>query len=187
MQSPFRPAFALSAVLLVLVGLITATTAPGRAAATAKPCWQRVLDDWLDNGTIDGKYSASCYQAALTHVPQDLRDYSDIDAAISVALQDTLRRAGSNGAGGAHQSSGGSATSSGSTTNANSRKTAYGTTRTLQALPRRSIYRRAVDELGGTQANSLPIPLLVLAGLGSALLLLAIALAARGRVRGRGR
>lgn len=190
MSAPLRrrrsdPALGLLIALLVLVGAGGLGASPGRAA-TAKPCWERVVDDWLDNGTIDGTYSPSCYQAALKHVPEDLRDYSNIDAAISVALQDTLRSAGSSvkAAGGARQSSAVSGSKDGNATEANSRKSGYGTIRTLQNLPRRSIYRRAVDSLGGTTANSLPIPLLVLAGLGSALFALALALAARSRIRG---
>jgi hypothetical protein len=172
-----------SVALFVLVGGGVAVPS-ARAAATAKPCWERVLDDWLDNETIDGMYSPSCYRAALGHVPEDLRDYSDIDAAISAALQDALRRSHARvtRASATRQRSGGSGSGGGTTTDANTGTTAYGTDRSLQVLPRRSIYRRAVDELGGTTADSLPIPLLVLAGLGSALLVLAIALAARNRV-----
>jgi hypothetical protein len=183
-----RPVLVSFVALFVLVGAGTLTPS-GRAAATAKPCWERVVDDWLDNGVIDGTYRASCYGAALKHVPEDLRDYSNIDAAISAALQDTLRRAGASvkAANATPQSSAGSGSRGGTATEANSRKTAYRTTRTLQSFPRRSIYRRAVDSLGVTPANSLPIPLLVLAGLGSALFILAIALAARGRIRGRPR
>ncbi len=54
-----------------------------------------MIDDWLDNGTIDGHYKAACYQQALKHVPEDLRDYSNITDAITAAMNGTLRwRAG---------------------------------------------------------------------------------------------
>ncbi|HJW67232.1 MAG TPA: hypothetical protein VJ419_05545, partial [Gaiellaceae bacterium] len=59
--------------------------------------------------------------------------------------------------------------------------------RKLQAAPPRSYYRKAIDNLGTTSADSLPIPLLVLAGLGTALLLTAAGLAARKRLKSRDR
>jgi hypothetical protein len=55
--------------------------------------------------------------------------------------------------------------------------------RTTQNVPPRSIYRKAIDNLGTTQADSLPIPLLVLAGLGTLLLLTAGGLAGAKRYR----
>jgi hypothetical protein len=131
-----------------------------------------VIDDWLDNGTIDGHYKAACYQQALKHVPEDLRDYSNITDAISAALSDALR--GGTGNGG---SSGGTGTGSG---NPNA-----GPDRTTQGVPAQSYYRRAIDNLGTTKANSLPIPLLVLAGLGTLLLISAGGLAARKRLKSR--
>jgi hypothetical protein len=55
--------------------------------------------------------------------------------------------------------------------------------RTQQGVPPASYYRRGIDSLGTTQADSLPIPLLVLAGLGSLLLLTAAGLAGAKRIR----
>jgi hypothetical protein len=54
-------------------------------------------------------------------------------------------------------------------------------------VPAPSIYRKAIDNLGTTKADSLPIPLLVLAGLGTALLLTAAGLAAHKRLKARPR
>jgi hypothetical protein len=132
-----------------------------------------VIDDWLDNGTIDGTYKSSCYPEALKHVPEDQRDYTGIGDAIAAALQSSLRgqegpvgSVGNGGSGGAsgNGESGGAGTRSTSPT---------GPQRTLQVAPDHSYYRRAIDDLGPTSADSLPIPLLVLAGLGSVLLLTA--------------
>src|SRR5918992_4388377 len=73
---PVRPLAALAAVLLVVTG---AALGVGAAPAeAAKPCWERVIDDWVDNGRIDGVYSSSCLAAARKHVPEDLRTYTDI-------------------------------------------------------------------------------------------------------------
>src|SRR6478609_10088404 len=85
-----RPAAMTLALLALVVGLAAAAATPSSAAAAGKPCWERVIDDWLDNGTIDGHYKATCYQQALKHVPEDLRDYSNITDAISAALSDSL-------------------------------------------------------------------------------------------------
>jgi hypothetical protein len=65
-----------AATLAVVTGALLAVGAPG--AEAAKPCWERAIDDWVDNGRIDGVYSASCITAARNHVPEDIRAYTDI-------------------------------------------------------------------------------------------------------------
>jgi hypothetical protein len=163
--------------VLLLVGVLAALAlgTASTAAAKGKPCWERVIDDWLDNGNIDGTYKPACYQQALKHVPEDLRDYSNITDAITAALQNALRGGGPNGGG----TGGGSQNDNGKTDD---------TARHLQSNgPDRSYYRRAIDNLGTTSADSLPIPLLVLAGLGTALLLTAGGLAVRKRLKARPR
>jgi hypothetical protein len=172
-----RKRLAVIAVVLValLAGLAGGTAAP--AQAKGKACWERVIDDWL-NGKPLNKYSPKCLQAALKNVPEDLRDYSDITDVISAALQNKL----SGGGGGANGGPSGSGSSSGS-----GNENGDSTPRKLQNVPDRSYYRRAIDNLGTTSADSLPIPLLVLAGLGTALLLTAAGLAARKRLKARAR
>lgn len=168
-----RPAVTSFALLTLLAGLLAAATPSPAAAAT--PCWKRVINQWLNNQPINTHYKPSCYQQALKHVPEDLRDYSDITDAISIALQNALRGNTDGGVnGGGTQANGGS-----------SKENADGKPRHLQNVPDPSYYRRAIDKLGTTSADSLPIPLLVLAGLGTALLLTAAALAARKRLRTR--
>ena len=172
-----RKRLAVIAVVLValLAGLVGGTAAP--AQAKGKACWERVIDDWL-NGKPLNKYSPKCLQAALKNVPEDLRDYSDITDVISAALQNKLRGGGGDGNGGTPGS--GSPSGSGD-------EQGESTPRKLQVAPDRSYYRRAIDNLGTTSADSLPIPLLVLAGLGTALLLTAAGLAARKRLKARPR
>jgi hypothetical protein len=172
-----RKRLAVIAVVLValLAGLAGGTAAP--AQAKGKACWERVIDDWL-NGKPLNKYSPKCLQAALKNVPEDLRDYSDITDVISAALQNKLRGGGGDGNGGTPGS--GSPSGSGD-------EQGESTPRKLQVAPDRSYYRRAIDNLGTTSADSLPIPLLVLAGLGTALLLTAAGLAARKRLKARAR
>jgi hypothetical protein len=162
------------ALLALVAGLAAAAAMPSSAAASGKPCWEQVIDDWLDNGTIDGHYKAGCYQQALKHVPEDLRDYSNITDAISAALSASLR------------SGSGSGTSNGGGNSSGSGNEKAGPNRTTQGVPAQSYYRRAIDNLGTTKANSLPIPLLILAALGTLLLVSAGGLAARKRLKGRG-
>lgn len=168
-----RPAATIAALLVAVVaGLLLAVSVPSQAAAKGKPCWERVIDDWVDNGTIDKHYKTACLQAALKNVPEDLRDYSNLPDAINAALQASLR-----GGGGGGQGGGGDNGSGGSDSGP------AGKNRQLQGGPSPSYYRRAIDNLGTTSADSVPIPLLVLAGLGGALLLTAGGLVAARRIR----
>ena len=165
-----RPAATTLILVAVLAGFALGTSSP--AAAKGTPCWERVINDWLNGRSLE-HYSVRCLQQAMKNAPEDLRDYSDINDVISAALQDKLR-----GGGGGTGTSNGGSSSSGETKGDN-------TPRKLQGVPDRSYYRRAIDNLGTTSADSLPIPLLVLAGLGTALLLTAGGLAARKRFRAR--
>jgi hypothetical protein len=167
---------AITLALLALVAGLAATAAmPSSAAAAGKPCWEQVIDDWLDNGTIDKQYKPACYQQALKHVPEDLRDYSNITDAISAALTGALRGSGATADG----------TSTGSGSSSGNGSSNAGPNRTTQGVPAPSYYRRAIDNLGTTKANSLPIPLLVLAGLGTLLLASAAGLAVHKRLQAR--
>jgi hypothetical protein len=165
----------------LLAGLALSAGVAAPAAAKGQPCWERVINDWLDNGTIDHRYKAVCYQQALKHVPEDLRDYSNISDAISAALQNALT--GKNGPGSGGSGSG----DAGGVGGGDSAGGPAGKNRELQAAPtpNQSYYRRAINNLGSTSADSLPIPLLVLAGLGTALLLTAGGLATRKRLKAR--
>ena len=164
-----RPAAITLALLALVAGLAAAAAVPSSAAASGKPCWEQVIDDWLDNGTIDGHYKAACYQQALKHVPEDLRDYSNITDAISAALSGTLR---GNGTG---------------TTNGggNSGDPTTGPDRKQQAVPAQSLYTKGINHLGTTKASSIPIPLLVLAALGTLLLVSAGGLTVHKRLKAR--
>jgi hypothetical protein len=170
-----RTAATLSLIPALLAGLVLLLALPGQAAA-AKPCWERVIDDWLADGRIDGTYSVKCYQQALKNVQEDLRDYSNVTDVIQAAMQDALRSKGTKTATGSGPNSGPSGTNGPTPANTN---------RKLQGVPPRSYYRRAIDNLGTTSADSLPIPLLVLGGLGALLLMTAGGLAATKRLRAR--
>jgi hypothetical protein len=174
-----RPAAIFLFIPALLAGAVLLLAMPGQASA-AKPCWERVINDWLKDGRIDGTYSVTCYQAALKNVQEDLRDYSNVTDVIQAAMQNALSKPTKTGTGNGPT---GSSSPSGSAGPSVGEKP-----RTTQGVPPRSLYRKAIDNLGTTKADSLPIPLLVLAGLGTLLLLTAGGLAGAKRfkaVRGR--
>ncbi len=163
-----RPAATISLLTALVAAVVLLLALPGQAAA-ATPCWKSVMNDWLKDGRIDGTYSVKCYQQALKNVPEDLRDYSNITDVIQAAMQDAISNPSKTGTGnGPGETPGGPAN---------------GKPRTTQGVPPASYYRRGIDSLGTTKADSLPIPLLVLAGLGSLLLLTAGGLAGAKRFR----
>jgi hypothetical protein len=166
-----RPAAKLSLLVALVAGVILLLALPGQASA-ATPCWERVINDWLKDGRIDGTYSVKCYQQALKNAPEDLRDYSNVTDVIQAAMQDAVGNPSKTGTG-----SGPGETPGGPTSGNKPRQTA--------GVPDPSYYRRGIDSLGTTKADSLPIPLLVLAGLGTLLLLTAGGLAATKRIRAR--
>jgi hypothetical protein len=165
MRSAVIPLLLAFAAGLLLLGL------PGTAAAKT-PCWKQVLNDW-SNGRQIGVYPLHCYRDAIRNLPEDLRDYSsaadDIQAALQAQIAKRTNRSIQSEGGGGNGPTG----QSGSTKS----------TESTSAAPPRSAYRRAIDNLGTSNADSLPIPLLVLASLGGFLLLLAAGMTATKRVR----
>jgi hypothetical protein len=156
-----RPASPMSLLLAAITaGLLVAAFTPAPAAA-ATPCWKQVLNDWSNNRPI-GHYPLHCYRDAIRNLPEDLRDYSSAADDILAALQAEI----SNRDNRHIQSAGGSDQNS-------------------KSHPSRSAYRRAIDNLGTSNADAVPIPLLVLASLGAVLLLAAAGMTATKRIRAR--
>ena len=153
-----------SAVLIPLLaalaaGVSLAAFAPGQAAA-GTPCWKKVLNDW-SRGRAIGNYPLHCYRDAIRNLPEDLRDYSSAGDDIAAAMQAQIAQRGTRSPQGVSSSAKGG------------------------KAPSRSAYRRAIDNLGTSNADSLPIPLLVLASLGGALLIVAAGMSATKRIRAR--
>ena len=154
-----RPAAPICLILAVMAGLAVAALAPAHAAAKT-PCWKQVLNDW-SNGRAIGSYPLHCYRDAIRNLPEDLRDYSSAADDIMAALQNQISN------------------------RENRQLQAHGGKSHATAHPSRSAYRRAIDNLGTSNADSLPIPLLVLASLGAALLLAAAGMTTTKRIRAR--
>jgi hypothetical protein len=91
--SPGRKSAYLLIVLALACAAVAALSAPSTAeAAQAKPCWKRLIDDWVDNGRFDHFYSASCIADARQHLPEDIRAYSDIEEKMDAMRQEAVRR-----------------------------------------------------------------------------------------------
>src|SRR5215208_7448749 len=93
-----RPAAKFSLLTALVAGVVLLLALPGQAAA-ATPCWERVINDWLKDGRIDGTYSVKCYQQALKNAPEDLRDYSNVTDVIQAAMQDAVSSPSKTGTG----------------------------------------------------------------------------------------
>jgi hypothetical protein len=152
------------ALIALGAGLALAALMPGQAAA-GTPCWKQVLNDWSKGHAI-GVYPLHCYRDAIRNLPEDLRDYSAAADDINAALQAQIANRDNRTTQGINPSNG---------NGGNPSATGHD--------PSASAYRRAIDNLGTSNADAVPIPLLVLASLGAALLALAATLTVTKRLR----
>jgi hypothetical protein len=76
----------LRALLTAGLALAVVLTVAGPAGA-ATACGKKVIDDWYDNGRVDGTYDLHCYDDAIDALPRDVRDYSSAKEDIERALQ----------------------------------------------------------------------------------------------------
>ena len=137
--------------LLVISAALAAFTALalGAGSASAKACGGAVINDWYEDATIDARYPATCYRQALGRVTDQMRMYSNLPDELERGLRQAVAREGVLG------------------------------TQTTITQPSRSTaghknsgpIQRVLGELGPDRADSIPIPLMILAGV--ALLLIA--------------
>jgi hypothetical protein len=141
-------------LVAALAALALAVSAPPAAAKT--PCWRQVINDWVDNERIDKTYPLHCYQDAIRHVPNDLRQYSRIEEDILAARQQLVR---SNAVRrlNVHQPT------SGKKAGTNPRARAVAPSQAKD--PQRGLFKQALGQVGPDRADSVPLPLLILAGL----------------------
>lgn len=77
--------------MLVVVAAFLAVLAVASPAGAAQSCGRAVIDDWYDNGRVDGTYALHCYDDAIEILPRDVRDYSSAKDDIQRALQNRKR------------------------------------------------------------------------------------------------
>jgi hypothetical protein len=76
---------------LTLVAAFAALLAIASPAAAAQSCGRKVIDDWYDDGRVDGTYPLHCFDDAIEALPRDVRDYSSAKEDILRALQARMR------------------------------------------------------------------------------------------------
>jgi hypothetical protein len=161
-QTTMRVALATIAgtLTLLVAGVGAATAAPAASQQATNQCWKQVVNDWLRNHpNLKGTYAIPCYTQAIQHLDSypDIKGYSSAPDDIQRALLAVIHQEGRGGGGSpppttpgpGHDQGGGS------------------------AGPHRSLWTRLTDRLAPGNAQSVPLPLIVLAGLAILLLLAA--------------
>jgi uncharacterized membrane protein YgcG len=163
-------------LLAAVVGALALGAAGARPAAAATSaslnptdtCWRAVINDWFDNNRVDKVYAIPCYTQAIQHLSQfpDVQGYSsapeDIHNALLAALRQDRGSGGGTGGGGSGPSSSGGGSSSG-----------QGGGQGGGADSGSGFFHSLGDRIGPGNAQSIPLPLLVLGALALLLLLAA--------------
>ena len=71
--------------LLLTTALLSVLFALMPATASAATCWKELVNDYWADNRVDGQYPIACYREAMSQLPRDVQEYSD--------AQDDLRRA----------------------------------------------------------------------------------------------
>lgn len=145
-------------ILLVCGAGILATASPA-LAAKSQPCWKQVVNDWSQDGSIDGAYSARCIDEALAKVPEDIRAYSDFEEQAKAARLASFRSL---------QSSGGAGGSDSGDEGEDDAATIK--PREPNTGPKDETLIQSALGTNGNNADSVPLPLLILLGLAGALI-----------------
>jgi len=155
-------------VALLAFGAAGAAAAPAASQQATSQCWKDVVNDWLKHQpNLVGTYAIPCYTQAIQHLSAypDLEGYSSATDDIHRALLAAIHQDRNNGPGsGPPASSGGSGTPS-----SPSGSDGGGTS----SSDDRSLFGRAASSIGPGDAQSVPLPLIVLGGLALLLLLAA--------------
>jgi hypothetical protein len=148
-------------LLVTLVGalavLVIGAASAGAASKSRTPCWQLVLNDEYD-GHIDGTYPVHCYRQAIVHLPQDSLIYGQLRQDITAAMVKSVAALKKKGV----------------KVTAATPLPPEDQSRDLQQHKKKKGFLAVIaDKIGPGNASSIPLPLLILAGLG--LLLIAAA------------
>lgn len=167
-----KPARRALGALLALTAFAAVLVTAAPAAAAPASCARKVIDDWYD-GRIDGTYDLHCYTDAIKIIPRDVRDYSSAEDDIRRALQAARRGKpappNQDGRGGAQSPP--PATPGDPVDTTDTTSTTEGTPPANPNDPNDPGGPEVAGPVDTESASSVPIPLLILAGL--ALLLIA--------------
>lgn len=149
------------ALVVLVAGVGTAAAAHESAQQPTANCWKQVVNDWDDNGRVDHVYAPACYTQAIQHLNAypDIKGYSSAIDDIQAALYAVLHEEGRGGGPPAAPGSPSSSDPSGSAA--------------APSSGHRGPFAWLTDHLAPGNAQSVPLPLLVLGGLALLLLLAA--------------
>ncbi|MEP6813710.1 MAG: hypothetical protein ABI990_12030 [Actinomycetota bacterium] len=152
-------AAALGVFALLAVGVREAAAAPSASLNPTAGCDLAVINDWADNNRVDKIYAIPCYTQAIQRLNSysDLKGYSSAEDDIRNALLAAIRQ--DRGSGGPTSTNGGGQSPAGPSSDGGSGNSGKG------------FVTRFADRLGPGNAQSIPLPLLVLGGLALLLLL----------------
>jgi hypothetical protein len=168
MTRAFRPLTVLFAAAALLAAVPAAQASPAALQTPTNTCWLDVINDWVaHNPNVVGTYPIPCYTQAIQHLNSlpDIKGYSSAPDDIQRALLAAIHQERGNGpGGGSGPSSGGSSdTPSSGNPGSNDSGGASGS-----GSPLGSIF-------GAHDAQSIPLPLIVLGALAVLLALAALA------------
>jgi uncharacterized membrane protein YidH (DUF202 family) len=152
------------ALAFLVAGVGGAAAAPAASFQPTSECWKSVVNDWLRNHpNIKGTYAIPCYTQAIQHLNSypDIKGYSSAPDDIQRALFAAIHQDRGNGPG-----SGLSVTPPGPSGDQGNGGTSNQNT---------GLWTSITDRLSPGNAQSVPLPLIVLAGLALLLLLAAAA------------
>lgn len=154
------------ALAFLAAGVGGAAAAPAASQQATSKCWLDVINDWADNNQVDKIYAIPCYTQAIQHLSAypDIAGYSSAADDIHRAMLAVIHEEGRGGP----PSTGGGGGPSG---------TPLGPTDSTKppGPGHKSLWTNLTDRLSPGNAQSVPLPLIVLAGLALLLLLAAAA------------
>ncbi len=172
----------LGALALLAAGAQTAAAAPATTQQATSRCWLDVINDWLAHNQVEGTYAIPCYTQAIQHLNEytDIQSYSnaaqDIHQALLAILHQDRGNGGGSGTSGGSNSDGPAASGGGGTGNGGGKGSSRSTSGPIIAIS---------NDLRPSNAQSVPLPLIVLGVLAGLLLLTGVATWVARRLHGR--
>lgn len=147
----------------LVAGVGGAAAAPAASQQATNKCWLDVINDWADNNQVDKIYAIPCYTQAIQHLSAypDIAGYSSAADDIHRAMLAVIHEEGRGGPPSIGGGGGPSPTSIG------------GSGPNPPSSGHSSFFSGLTDRLSPGNAQSIPLPLIVLAGLALLLLLAA--------------
>jgi len=172
-----RAGLAAGIAALTLLAAPAASAAPAATLKATNKCWLQVVNDWLSHGTVKGVYAIPCYTQAVQHLSAypDIKQYSSAIDDINRAKLNAVDQQNGNSSGGTLGPGGGGNGGSGPTGGGSGGGGGGSSSSGGGSGQGGGLLHRLAADIGPGNAQSIPLPLLVLGGLAVLLLLTAAA------------